>query len=134
MRSNRRDDFAYLDRFTFAGASSGARAKITHEWMGRGRPAPDDAGFVRGIRERDLGDARAMFGPFLTMVSVLGALTIAAFNWQFGGGAAANLWTLLVTLLAPIGMLVGLAGSWLALHRVTAINRELATLDARVSN
>lgn len=72
-----------------------------------------------------------MFGPFVTLASILGALTIAAANWQLVGGSTTNLWMLLVTLLAPIGMLVGLAGAGLALHRVASINRELADIDAR---
>lgn len=133
MRPNRRESFAHLDRRLFAEASSRSRAKIITDWLTRGNPAPPDADVVRRVRERDLGDARAMFGPFLTMVSVLGALTIAAVNWQFTGGSAASTWILLVSLLAPLGMFAGLAGSGLALHQIATINRELARLDARSS-
>lgn len=131
MARSSRGHFAYLDRYSFADASVGKRSHLTRTWLAHGRPAPADTEFVRRVRERDLGDARAMFGPFVTLASILGALTIAAANWQLVGGSTTNLWMLLVTLLAPIGMLVGLAGAGLALHRVASINRELADIDAR---
>lgn len=131
MHPHRQTDFAYLDRFAFADASLNARFRLVRDWIQRGRLQHDDASFVRQLRERDLGEAREIFGPFLAMVSILGAIFIAALNWISGEGQWDNSGMLIASGIAGVGIVVGLTGSWLGLHWMVRINRELAAIDAR---
>lgn len=109
-----------LDRASFADAASSKRLRLTPEWMAATDLSPDDVEFVRRVRDRDLADARALFAPNLTMVAIL--ITLLAFSITWG--------MLLGAIVAPFGIFLGLAGTWLALRRITTTSRQLAMLDA----
>ena len=110
-----------LDRASFATATAAKRLTLTANWLTTRDLDATDAEFVRRVRERDLADARALFAPNLTMVAILTTLLALSITWGM----------LLGVIVAPIGILIGLVGSWLALRRITTTSRQLTQLDAR---
>jgi len=110
-----------LNRASFSAATPSRRRVLTAEWLTAADIDPAEAEFVRRVRERDLADARALFAPNLTMVAILTTLLALSITWGM----------LLGAIVAPIGILIGLAGSWLALRRITTTSHQLAQLDAR---
>lgn len=110
-----------IDRASFSTATSSRRLALTAEWLTVADVDPADVEFVRRVRERDLADARALFAPNLTMVAILTTLLALSITWGM----------LLGAIVAPVGVLIGLVGSWLALRRIMTTSRQLAQLDAR---
>lgn len=110
-----------IDRASFSTATSSRRLALTAEWLTVADVDPADVEFVRRVRERDLAGARALFAPNLTMVAILTTLLALSITWGM----------LLGAIVAPVGVLIGLVGSWLALRRIMTTSRQLAQLDAR---
>lgn len=111
---------APLSRVTFAAAGSGKRLKLTRDWLASGNPSPHDLEFVRGVRERDLANARALYGPSIALI----AIVIAIFTLSM------ELKSLLGVILAAMAILIAMLGVCLELHRVMKITDQLAELDA----
>jgi hypothetical protein len=112
-----------LDRLSFARAGSGKRLKLTREWLASDMPAADDLDYVRGVRERDLANARALYGPGVALIAVVITLFTLSISIRSIWGVVA----------AGATVLMALAGVYLELRRVMKISDQLAELDARLS-
>lgn len=123
MRKRRPTTYTALNRLEFARASSGKRLKLTREWLSSGSLSPDDVNYVRGVRERDLANARSLYGPGIALIAII-----------------ITLFTLSITIGSPFGVVaagvavpISLVGVYLELHLVMRISDQLAELDARLA-
>ncbi|WP_157127992.1 hypothetical protein [Microbacterium aurum] len=122
MRTRKPAPHTTLNRRDFARAGSGKRLKLTREWLCSGTPSADDLNYVRNVRERDLANARALYGPGIALIAIVITLFTLSMNIRSLFGVVA----------AGAAVLISLFGVYLELRRVMKISDQLAELDACV--